>query len=114
MHRFSNKELPPAKIETTVHLSKLVHDTKRKLRTQRAIKEIVKAGQKMMGTETVKIDQELNTAIWNRGRANPPTRVRIVYERKADNDESGKMITVASYVNVESFKGKKTEKVVDQ
>ena len=105
------KEVTPSKIATTVHLSKAVFNTSRKYRAQKAIKAIVAAGQKMMKTETVKIDQELNTRIWMHGINCPPTRVRVVFERKADAEDSEKMITVASYQNVASFKGLKTEKV---
>lgn len=67
-----------------------------------------------MGTQTVKIDQELNSRIWNHGRANTPVRVRVIYERKADEKDSEKMITYASFKDVPSFKGLHTEKVVDQ
>ena len=62
-----------------------------------------------MHTESVVIDQELNSRIWYRSRANPPVRVRVVFERKADKND--KMITVASYKEVDSFNGLKTTKV---
>ena len=113
-YEFSKKEQAPKKIETTVHIQKLVHNVTRKTHAQRAIKEIVKAGQRLMGTQTVKIDQELNSRIWNHGRANTPVRVRVIYERKADEKDSEKMITYASFKDVPSFKGLHTEKVVDQ
>ena len=105
------KELAPAKIATTIHLSKAVFDTRRKFRAQKAIKAIVAAGQKMMGTEVVKIDQELNTRVWVHGKNCPPTRVRVIFERKADGEDANKLITVASYVNVPTFKKLKTEKI---
>ena len=105
------KKLEANKIATTIHLSKAVFNASRKYRAEKAIKAIVAAGQKMMKTETVKIDQELNTRIWMHGINCPPTRVRVVFERKADAEDSEKMITVASYQNVASFKGLKTEKV---
>jgi len=110
----SKRELTPSKIATTLHLNKLTHETRRKNRAQQAIKEIVKAGQKIMQTEDVKIDQELNSRIWYRGRNNAPVRVRVVFERKADADQAGKMITVASYQNVPTFSGLMTEKIIDQ
>lgn len=113
MPRFGlgSKSAGPAKIATTIHVQKLVHNSGRKFKAQRAIKEIVKAGQTMMGTEVVKIDQELNSKIWFRSRANPPARVRVVFERKADSENSEKMITVATYEQVASFKGLQTTKV---
>jgi large subunit ribosomal protein L31e len=105
----------PAKIVTTLHIQKLVHNSGRKYKAERAIKEIVKAGQALMGTEEVKIDQDLNSRIWYRSRANPPVRVRVVFERKASESKrqskAGQMITVASYKDVASFKGLQTEKV---
>jgi len=110
MPRFATKPgAPPTKIAMTLHIQKLVHNASRKVKTQRAIKEIVKAGQKLMGTEVVKIDHELNSKIWFCGRANPPTRVRVVFERKAEDENSTTMITVATYKQVPSFKGLQTE-----
>ena len=108
MPLYSKKQQEPKKIETTVHLKKATFNARYKLKAQRAIKEIVKAGQTMMGTKDVKIDQELNSRVWYRSRSDPPTRVRVLFERKADDD--GKMITTASYVDVPSFKGLQTEK----
>ena len=108
MPLFHKQPQEPKKIETTVHLQKLIHNSRRKIRAQNAIKEIVKAGQTIMGTKDIKIDQELNSRIWYRSRANPPARVRVLYERKAD--DNGNMITTASYVDVPNFKGLQTEK----
>ena len=108
MPLFHTQQQEPKKIETTIHIQKLAFDSRRKLKAQRAIKEIVKVGQTLMGTKDVKIDQELNSRVWYRSRANPPARVRVLFERKVDDD--GKMITTASYVDVPSFKGLQTEK----
>lgn len=108
MPLFSSKQQEPKKIETTVHIKKLTFNARYKLKAQKAIKEIVRTGQTIMGTKDVKIDQELNSRIWYRSRSNPPTRVRVLFERKADDD--GKMITTASYVDVPTFKGLNTEK----
>jgi large subunit ribosomal protein L31e len=101
----------PAKIATTIHLQKLVHNSSRKSKAQRAVKEIVKAGQTVMSTPLVKIDQELNTFVWQRSRANPPVRVRVLFERKAD--EKGALFTLATLQPVASFAGLKTEKIAD-
>ena len=108
MPLISTKQQEPKKIETTIHIKKAAFNARYKLKAQRAIKEIVKAGQTIMGTKDVKIDQELNSRVWYRSRSNPPTRVRLLFERKADDE--GKMITTASYVEVPSFKGLQTEK----
>lgn len=108
MPLFSSKQQEPKKIETTIHIKKLAFNARYKLKAERAIKEIVKAGQTIMGTKDVKIDQELNSRVWYRSRSNPPTRVRVLFERKAD--DSGNMVTTASLVDVPSFKGLNTEK----
>ncbi|KAH0789573.1 ribosomal protein L31e [Histomonas meleagridis] len=108
MPLFHNQPQEPKKIETTIHIQKLVYNSRRKLKAQNAIKQIVKTGQTLMGTKDVKIDQELNSRIWYRSRANPPARVRVLFERKAD--DNGKMFTTASYVDVPTFKGLQTEK----
>jgi ribosomal protein L31E len=110
------KDTGPKKIATTIHLQKLVHNSVRKGKAERAIKEIVKAGQRIMGTPVVKIDQDLNSRIWYRSRANPPVRVRVVFERKAaptkkDQEGEGELFTVAHFEDVKSFDGLKTEKV---
>ncbi|EAY18086.1 ribosomal protein L31e, putative [Trichomonas vaginalis G3] len=108
------KELAPAKIETTIHLQKAVHGTTRRFRAERAIKVIAATAKKMMHTEVVKIDPELNSRIWIHGKNCPPTRVRVTFERKADEEDAEKMITIASFKNVASFNGLQTTKVVDQ
>jgi large subunit ribosomal protein L31e len=71
----------------------------------------VKSGPTIMGTQPVKIDHELNRCIWQRSQANPPVRVRVVFERKAD--DKGNSYTVAALQDVASFGGLKTEKVVE-
>ena len=68
----------------------------------------------MMHTDVVKIDPELNSRIWIHGKNCPPTRVRVTFERKADEEDAEKMITIASFKNVASFNGLQTTKVVDQ
>ena len=107
------KEFKPAKIEETINIHKACHDAKRKHKAERAIKEITKRAQQVMGTEEVKIDQELNSHIWSKGKALPPNKVRVVMERKAD-EESNKWFTVVSYQHVASFSGLHPKKVLDQ
>jgi ribosomal protein L31E len=101
----------PVKIATTIHLQKLVHNTTRKNKAQRAIKEIVKAGQRIMSTPLVKIDQDLNSRVWQRSQAHPPVRVRVIFERKEDEDHN--LYTVATLQQVNSFAGLQSEIVTD-
>jgi ribosomal protein L31E len=60
-----------------------------------------------MATPTVKIDQKLNSWVWMRSQAHPPVRVRVIFERMAD--EHGKLYTMATLDPVPSFAGLKTE-----
>lgn len=106
-----SKTLDPKKIAMTVHLGKEVHNTKRKFRAEKAVKVIVERGQRLMSTEIVKIDPELNSRIWYRGKNAPPNRVRVIFERTVDGDTP---ITIAHHEDVESFRGLKTEEVVTQ
>ncbi|OYT60171.1 50S ribosomal protein L31e, partial [Thermoplasmatales archaeon ex4484_30] len=46
-------------------------------RANRAIKEIKKFLMRHMKAEEVKMDNSLNEAVWERGRKNIPTRIRV-------------------------------------
>lgn len=41
----------------------------------------------MMSTQDVRIDTDLNKHIWRKGIKSPPTRVRVIIERKQNDDE---------------------------
>ena len=79
-----------------------------------------------MGTKDVRVDPKLNQQVWVQGIKNPPTRIRVKFERKLpnrvyslplnnfgllplgkrndDDDAKEKLYTYASYVQVASFK----------
>ena len=61
-------------------------------RTDRVINLIKEFARKHMKTEEVKIDQDLNRQIWNRGKSNPPRKVRV----KMVKDDNG-IVIVSSY-----------------
>jgi large subunit ribosomal protein L31e len=98
----------------TIHLSKRIHKLQFKRRAPRAVKEIRKFAEKVMGTKDVRIDTNLNKHIWSTGIKNPPTRVRVRLSRKRNEDEEAeeKLYTFAQLVQVDTFKGLQTE-VVD-
>merc|ERR1719150_3518746 len=99
--------------ETTIHLHKRVFGMGFKKRAPRAIKEIKKFAEKMMGTPDVRIDTRLNKHIWSKGIRNVPYRVRVRLARKRNEDEDSpnKLYTLVTYVPVTSFKGLQTQKV---
>ena len=88
-----------------------------KRKAPRAIREIKKFAQQQMLTSDVRVDGSLNKFVWSKGIRNVPRRVRIRLSRKRnDDDDDGKdkFYTLVEHVEVESFKGLKTEKVLEQ
>lgn len=77
--------------EYTVNLHKKLHSLKFKSRAPRAIKEIKAFASKVMGTKDVRIDVNLNKAVWKQGVKNVPNRVRIVVSRRRNDDEDAKV-----------------------
>merc|ERR1711931_221707 len=96
--------------EYTVNLHKRIHGMQFKKRAPRAIREIKKFAEAMMGTPDVRIDVSLNKFVWSKGVRNVPRRARIRLARRHNDDEdsTNKLYTLVSYVKVDSFKGLQT------
>ncbi len=77
--------------EYTINLHKRIHGIKYKGRAPRAVKEIKKFAQQVMGTSDVRLDVKLNKAVWSKGIKNVPFRVRIVISRRRNDDEDAKV-----------------------
>ena len=77
--------------EYTVNLHKRLHKLKFKSKAPRAIKEIKAFASKVMGTKDVRVDVNLNKAVWKQGIKNVPNRVRIVISRRRNDDEDAKV-----------------------
>ena len=58
-----------------------------KRRAPRAVAEIKKFAQKVMGTSDVRVDTGLNKFVWSKGIRNVPFRVRVRLARKVAEDE---------------------------
>merc|ERR1712221_15698 len=99
--------------EYTVNVHKRIHGIGFKKRAPRAIKEIKKFAEKMMGTPDVRIDTRLNKHVWSKGVRNVPFRIRVRLARKRNEDEDSpnKLYTLVTFVPVTSFKGLQTQKV---
>lgn len=97
--------------EYTVNLHKELQGLQFKRRAPRAVKEVKKFAKKMMGTDDVRLDVNLNKAIWARGVRNVPFRMRILCHRRRNEDEESdnKLYTFVSHVPVATFKGLGTE-----
>merc|ERR1712212_1299306 len=73
--------------EYTVNLHKRIHGMQFKKRAPRAIREIKKFAEAMMGTPDVRIDVSLNKLVWSKGVRNVPRRARIRLARRHNDDE---------------------------
>ena len=85
--------------EYTINLHKRLHGCTFKKKAPKAVKEIKKFAQKMMGTVDVRIDVKLNKHLWSRGVRNVPKRVRVRIARKRNVEEDAKE-DLYSYVTV--------------
>merc|ERR1712033_151155 len=96
--------------EYTVNLHKRIHGMQFKKRAPRAIREIKKFAEAMMGTPDVRIDVSLNKYVWSQGVRNVPKRARIRLARRHNDDEdsTNKLYTLVSVVKVDTFKGTQT------
>ena len=61
----------------TIPLRDVINKSVRNKRAPRAIKKIKQFLKRHMKAEIVKIDNELNGKIWERGIEKPPARVRV-------------------------------------
>merc|ERR1712038_1085536 len=99
--------------EYTINLHKRIHGLQFKKRAPRAIREIKKFAEAMMGTPDVRIDVSLNKYVWSKGVRNVPRRARIRLARRHNDDEdsANKLYTLVSHVKVDGFKGLQTMSV---
>merc|ERR1712200_122736 len=96
--------------EYTINLHKRIHGMQFKKRAPRAIREIRKFAEQMMGTPDVRIDVSLNKLVGSQGVRNVPRRARIRLARRHNDDEdsTNKRYTLVYYVKVDTYKGLQT------
>ena len=102
-------------LETTINLHRRVKKIAFTKRAPRACTEIRKLAHRLMKTEDVRIDSNLNKHIWSQGITNPPKKIRVRLHRKRNEDEEAgnKLFTLVTLVNVADLSGLQTE-VVDE
>eukprot|EP00035_Acanthoeca_spectabilis_P019601 m.428944 g.428944 ORF g.428944 m.428944 type:complete len:126 (-) comp16916_c0_seq1:26-403(-) len=105
-------------MEATIHMHKRLHgNVGFKKRAPRAIKEIKKFAEKLMGTKDNRVDSLLNKHVWSQGIRNVPYRLRIRFERlrNEDDDAAEKLYTLCKVVKFKraDFKGATTKTVED-
>jgi large subunit ribosomal protein L31e len=90
----------------------LLHNSTFKRRAGRAVREVKKFASQTMGTDDVRITNELNQFLWSKGVRNVPYRVRVRLDRKRDADEEDShSYTVVDVVPVETFKGLTSKRI---
>mmetsp|Transcript_41418 Transcript_41418/g.69193 ORF Transcript_41418/g.69193 Transcript_41418/m.69193 type:complete len:120 (-) Transcript_41418:445-804(-) len=110
------KTMEPRVVECTINLNKRLHKTTFKKKAPKAIKVVKLFAQKMMKTDDVRVDVQLNKFLWSKGVRNVPKRVRVRLNRKRNEDEEAadQFYTHVTYVKVESFKELETKLVEDE
>ena len=103
----SNVEDTLARIYT-INLSKAWLTPKHK-RTDRVVNMIKEFAIKHMKSSQIKIDQELNRYIWERGKTNPPRKVRV---RIVKDEDDQVIISLYEDVVIESDSQMKTDESV--
>merc|ERR1711976_67170 len=84
-HKSRSKEVVTR--EYTINLHKRLHGISFKKRAPRAIKEIKAFAVKAMQTSDVRLDVQLNKAVWANGVKKVPKRIRIQLSRRRNEDE---------------------------
>jgi large subunit ribosomal protein L31e len=101
--------------EYTIHLHKYVHGKQFKRRAPTSVKAIRQFAQRVMKTQDVRLDPQLNKAVWAQGIRNVPHRIRVRLARLRNDadDAAEKLYTLVTYVPVKSFKELQTEVIHD-
>lgn len=89
----------------TINFSKAWLTPKHK-RTDRVINMIKEFAIKHMKSSQIKIDQELNRYIWERGKTNPPRKVRV---RIVKDEDDQVIVSLYEDIVIESDSQTKTE-----
>ncbi|OAG31228.1 large subunit ribosomal protein L31e [Nematocida displodere] len=99
----------------TVDLWKLVKNCSKVRWADCAVRNLRKEIQKQFRTKLdVKIDIDLNKAVWARGKKNLPKRIRVEVGRRISPKDSSKSEFFLKHVIVPSFAGLQCESIVLQ
>ena len=103
-----------ASLEITFNSRRSATHVGRKYRAPRAIRDIRLAARKRFQVADVKIDSELNRAVWGQGITNPPKKLRLLMtHRVEESGDKPKNVIHVSYLPVTTFNNLKTRVVED-
>lgn len=99
--------------ELTFNLRHAVKGTRLHSKAARAMREIKKFVRRSMGTTDVRLDPQLNKAVWSNGIRSVPPKIRLFVQRRKHEDEEkkGKFYSVVNNIVVASFSKLKTKRV---
>ncbi len=84
----SKKDVSVAVTRTvSINLHKRLHKATFKNKAPKALKQIREHAQKVMFTQDVRVDPEVNKFIWEHGIRNVARRVKLTLERKKDEED---------------------------
>lgn len=99
----------------TVNLKKLVRGCSKIRWAPCAVRNLKREIRKQFRTkQDVKIDVDLNKAIWVRGKKHLPNKVRVEVGQRPSQKEAGKMEYFLKHVVVPSFAGLQCESIALQ
>merc|ERR1712060_1035758 len=98
----------------TVHLNKFIWRQGFRKRARKAVAGVRTFARRVMFTDVVKIDPQLNKFLWSRGCCHTPRRVRVKLSRRRSEEEDNEgFYTYAEHVPVSTFKGLNTIVIED-
>ena len=84
----SKKDVTVAVTRTvSINLHKRLHKATFKNKAPKALKQIKEQAQRVMFTQDVRIDPEVNKFVWEHGIRNVARRVKLTMERKKDEED---------------------------
>ncbi|KAI5171541.1 large subunit ribosomal protein L31e [Nematocida sp. LUAm3] len=99
----------------TVNLKRLTRGNSKKYWADYAVRNLKKFIKKQLNTEEdVKMDMNLNSAIWSRGRNSLPNKIRVEISRRPSIKDASKMEYLLKNIHVPSFKGLSAERIIIQ
>lgn len=102
-------------IVQTINLWKLVKGCSKKRWADCAVRNLKTELKKQLKTSmNIKIDVDLNKAIWSRGKKHLPSKIRVEVSKRPSTKENGQEEIIVKNVFVPSFKGLQSEKIIPQ
>lgn len=102
-------------VAVTLNLRQLTRDCSHKWRANDGVKRVRRAIQKQFQSrDEVKLDVDLNKALWALGRRRLPTKIRVEVSRRPDLRDSSKNVFYLRHIVVPTFKKLQCESTITE